>query len=244
MTVTDSSGASHDVLGPDYIQTGDPDHFGTTGTNNDNMSEPVVLAPGDVFLNVDFGYQPNITTPDPDALNSIGDTIWLDADADGNGPALPPVDGGAPVNQGAGGEDDAAEQPIPGVTVSLIKDTNGNGVWDAGEPIISTDTTDENGQYLFSDLPDGDYLVWVNDTDNVLDGLKPTYDDDGIVSANISAVDLDSLSANDNPVDDRDQDFGYTPEAQEPGLGAIGDTVWFDTDRSGGRNAGCRRAGH
>ncbi|MEM7609670.1 MAG: hypothetical protein AAF411_30355, partial [Myxococcota bacterium] len=48
---------------------------------------------------------------------------------------------------------------------------------------------------------------------------------------NISAVDLDSASADDNAVDDRDQDFGYSPEDQEPGLGAIGDTVWFDEDR-------------
>ena len=60
------------------------------------------------------------------------------------------------------------------MTVSLIKDTNGNGVWDAGEPVIATDITDSNGQYLFNDVPAGagqDYLVWVNDTHNVLGEL-------------------------------------------------------------------------
>ena len=43
-----------------------------------------------------------------------------------------------------------------------------------GEPIIATDITDENGQYLFSGLPANgteDYLVWVNDTNNVLGDL-------------------------------------------------------------------------
>ncbi len=66
VVVTDSSGASHDVLDPAaYDQTGDPDHFGqpeasaTPGTANDHRSTlPVVLEPGDVFLNADFGYQP------------------------------------------------------------------------------------------------------------------------------------------------------------------------------------------
>ena len=198
--VVDSSGASHDVLGSDYTQTGDPDHFGTTGTNNDNMSDPVVLAPGDVFLNVDFGYQPEDTTP----LNTIGDTVWLDIDADG--------------------VEDPDENGIPGVTVALIEDTNGNGVWDPGEPIIAVDTTDENGMYLFEDLPDGDYLVWVNDTDNVLDDLDQTYDNDGTNTPNISAVSVSGGETN------LDQDFGYTPEGQDPNEGAIGDTIWLNTD--------------
>ncbi len=75
------------------------------------------------------------------------------------------------------------------MTVALIKDTNGNGQWDSGEPIIATDTTDANGIYLFSGLPatDGagtdDYLVWVNDTDNVLANHDATYDRDGSGSA-------------------------------------------------------------
>ena len=42
----------------------------------------MILAPGDVFLNADFGYQP------PAAQNnSIGDTVWFDADANSMGPA-------------------------------------------------------------------------------------------------------------------------------------------------------------
>ena len=49
-----------------------------------------------------------------------------------------------------------SEVRLPGVTVSLIKDTNGNGTWEPGEPIyLSTDITDANGQYLFSEVPAG-----------------------------------------------------------------------------------------
>jgi hypothetical protein len=54
-----------------YTQTGDPD--GTL----DNQTDPIVLAPGDVYVNADFGYEPNAGT-----TGSIGDTVWLDADLD------------------------------------------------------------------------------------------------------------------------------------------------------------------
>ncbi|MEX1018730.1 MAG: SdrD B-like domain-containing protein, partial [Litorilinea sp.] len=239
--LTSSDGSSHDVLDPaQYDPTGDPDHFGQpeatapAGTANDHCSTlPVVLGPGDVFLNVDFGYQPQPDAP----VGSIGDTVWLDADADTNGPALPPVDGGAPANQGNGGEDDATETPIPGVKVCLVQDLNGDGVRDAGEPIIASDITDANGQYLFEGLPlddgggdsDADYIVCVEDTDNVLAGLTPTFDADGIGTPNLSAR---AISAGDpNP---RDQDFGYTPFGHDPALGLIGDTIWLDADNSGG----------
>ena len=64
------------------------------------------LAPGDVYVNADFGY-----TATSAVVGDIGDTLWVDADRDGV------IDG--------------SEARLPGVTVSLIKDTNGNGVWDA-----------------------------------------------------------------------------------------------------------------
>ena len=102
-----------------HTQTGDPD-----ATLDHQTTAPIVLAPGDVFLNADFGYQ-----PDAGVGAAIGDTIWLDADLDNV------IDG--------------TEPRLPGVSVSLIRDLNGNGVWDAGEPIIATDITDENGTYLF-----------------------------------------------------------------------------------------------
>ncbi|MEM9886521.1 MAG: SdrD B-like domain-containing protein, partial [Bacteroidota bacterium] len=248
--VTDDNGASHDILTPsDYEQTGDPDHFGISEAENpddsvedDNkQTKPIVLGPGDVYLNSDYGYVP---TPTNMELGSVGNTVWLDADADGNAPSAV---NGDPVN-GNGGQNDSDEQPISGVSVTLIKDINQNGIWDVGEPIIGTDITDMNGQYLFDDLPlddgdgDADYIVWVNDTDNVLQGLEATYDADGdgdgtATGLGDDAMDFFGISAAmispSNP-DAINQDFGYTPEDNEPGTtGFIGDYVWYDTDASG-----------
>jgi len=65
---------------------------------------------------------------------SIGDYVWLDEDGDG--------------------VQDAGEEGIEGVTVSLFDD-EGN--------LIATTTTDENGNYLFDDLEAGTYVVEVGD---------------------------------------------------------------------------------
>ena len=197
-----------------FMQTGDPDHFGATGTNNDNQTTaPVVLCPGDVFLNADFGYQPPASQN-----NSVGNYVWLDADADG--------------------AQDGTEYGIPGVTVALVADLNSNGAWDMGEPIIGTTVTDASGGYLFAGLPDGKYLVWVNDTDNVLAGKAQTYDSDGLGTPHISAVDLDSTGVNAVPVNNTDQDFGYRPLGQTATAGLIGDRVWLDIDGDGVQDAG------
>ena len=60
------------------------------------------------------------------ASRSIGDTIFYDLN--GNG------------------VQDAGDNGIAGVVVSLYGDTNGNGAINAGEPLVGTVTTDANGQ--------------------------------------------------------------------------------------------------
>lgn len=83
--------------------------------------------------------------------NSISGTLYEDA-------------GGADT-----GNDtfDAGETKLPeNITVNLIEDTNGNGVLDAGETtIIDTVETDANGDYIFPDVADGNYIVQVDETD-------------------------------------------------------------------------------
>ncbi len=74
---------------------------------------------------------------------------------------------------------------------------------------------------------DEDYLVWVNDTEDVLDDLEQTYDYDGIVTPNISVV------SNLTPAGNYDQDFGYTAPDHDTGDGLIGDTVFLDVDGDG-----------
>ncbi len=186
-----------------YTQTGDPD-----AALDGMTTPPIVLAPGDVFVNADFGYQPAAGM-----AATIGDTIWLDANANGTQGGL--------------------ETGIPGVTVALIRDTNGNGAWDAGEPIVATDVTDASGGYQFTGAPvGGNYLVWVSDTANVLGGLAPSYDSNGVGTPNLSAV--SSLPATGNDA----QDFGYKPFGQTTTTGLIGDTVFLDRDNSGTYTAG------
>jgi uncharacterized repeat protein (TIGR01451 family) len=178
-----------------YTQTGDPD-----GLLDNKTTDPIVLGPGDVYVNADFGYQPTGTT------SAIGDTIYFDAN--GNG------------------VENVGEPGIPGVTVALILDLDGDGVWDPGEPIIATAITDENGQYLFEGLPAGNYIVWVNDTQNVLNELTVTGDPYGALDG-FSAVSVDGI--NDNLL----QDFGYAPPSHNFGDGLIGDTIYLDRDNDG-----------
>ncbi|HND53356.1 MAG TPA: SdrD B-like domain-containing protein, partial [Pirellulaceae bacterium] len=191
--------------------SGDPD--GTA----DN-AHVVVVGPGDVYVNADFGY-----TPQANITASIGDRVWLDADVDG--------------------VQDAGEPGLAGITVALIRDTNSNGLWNTGEVIIATTVTDANGNYLFPGIPvaDGtgadDYLVWVNDIANLTRNLTPTYDSNGIASADISSV------INLAPAGNLVQDFGYAPYGQSAGEGLIGDTVFLDRDGDFTADAGEGLAG-
>ena len=187
---------------PGYAQSGDPD------ANLDNRTTaPVILAPGDVYVNADFGYNPTSAS-----ASTIGDRVWLDADADG--------------------VQDAGEPGTPGVTVTLIRDTNNNNLLDAGDTIIATDVTNASGNYTFDDVPNGAYLVWVNDTNAVLSALAQTYDSDGLSTTNLTQVDVlvsGSYLAH---------DFGYTPAEQTAGEGLIGDTVFLDRNNNGAFDVG------
>ncbi len=210
-----------------YTQTGDPDQFGIACTGCDaKTTAPIVLGPGDVFLNADFGYQPATS-------GVIGDFVWMDADRDKT--------------------QDSGEPGINNVTVALIKDANGDGRWDAGEPIIATTITGDNpatgtvetGWYTFSGLPvaDGlgtdDYLVWVNDTSHVLGELEATYDKDGAnplagtppgVVGGLGITTVSNLTT----TAVTDVDFGYGPPTIfDLQTGAIGDTVFLDRDGNG-----------
>jgi uncharacterized repeat protein (TIGR01451 family) len=90
--------------GVTWTQTGDPDNFGQVASNPDNTTtSPIILAPGDVYVNADFGYQgDNVNT------HSIGNTVYLDANANG-------------TNVGDG------EPGIANVTISLL-DSVGNTI--------------------------------------------------------------------------------------------------------------------
>lgn len=237
---TGNTGAGQPLNG--LTQSGDPDHWGTTGTNDNLTTSAVVLGPGDVFLDADFGYTGG-------SVGSIGDFVWLDRNPNGIGPN----GNGNPGN-------DNTELGIAGVTVALIRDTNNDGVWQAGEPIIATTVTSDGntdvdgdgsvdalGFYRFRGLPvtDGagtdDYIVWVNDTARKLDGLTATYDQNGATPATGLVTGLGiSRVADLTTTAVTNQDFGYTPDnsgtqasrttVSTTNTGAIGDRVWLDVN--------------
>jgi len=140
-------------------------------------------------------------TPYP-GIGSIGDTVWFDLDAAG---ILP----------------DPGEDGIPGVTVIIEGDLDGDGIVD----FTAETTTDANGEYLFDNLPAGDYTITV-DSATLPAGMDQTYDADGLGSAHTSDYALAEDEHN------REQDFGYR------GSGSIGDYVWIDINGDGVQDPG------
>jgi uncharacterized repeat protein (TIGR01451 family) len=87
---------------------------------------------------------------------SLGDTVWFDANNNGL------LDGD--------------EQGIPGVALTLVEDTNGDGFFTPGVDLeLATTVTDSDGIYGFGALFPGDYLVQIDaanfDPGEVLFGL-------------------------------------------------------------------------
>ena len=152
-----------------YACTTDPDPFPDFDPLCDSRTG-LVLYPGGSFMGADFGYQP---------LGVIGDSVWLDSNANGLR--------------------DTTESGLADVTVRVYVDTNGNGSYDdlidqvyddPGTPgvIEGEASTDLDGYYLFENLPTGaaalTYFVKVDITDpdfpfNPIAAGNRTYDPDG-----------------------------------------------------------------
>jgi len=119
---------------------------GLTLTGGTDPYGPTVLAAGEADLNADFGYGP--------ISGAVGDFVWEDDNADG-------------VWQ-------SGEVGIPDITLNLIV-AGADGMFNTGDDfIVATTTTDANGGYLFTGLPDGDYQVAV-DTTGVLVGWRQSF---------------------------------------------------------------------
>ena len=109
------------------------------------------------------------------------------------------------------GDQDGTEPGYSGVTVQLL---------DKDGQVIATTTTDANGNYSFSKLPDGTYSVKVV-KDGELADTEQTEDPDATKDGSSEPVTL----GEDNPTKDH-IDFGYVPDYSIHGL------VYRDGDRN------------
>jgi len=186
------------------------------------LSNPVTLtATNPTVTDLDFGF-------DRPGLNTLIDTFWFDANADGIF--------------------DANENPIANVTVNLFNDADNDGIPDDndfdGQPdVVATTVSNANGDVIFSGLEDGIYLIAVTDLDQELDGLNATTVEafnrlsDSVNLTGGVTVDEDSFGYN-NPglisgtvYNDENGDANQDPG--EAGTGGETVTLFEDTDGDG-----------
>jgi uncharacterized repeat protein (TIGR01451 family) len=156
------SSSTPDAGDPD-IDLDDSDDNGVVISGTSIRSNPVTLGPGDSEPvgepDQPASYGPGSTTGVGAVDNrsnltvdfglftqtySLGNRVWADTGA------------GANTNNGIL---DADELGIPGVTVNLYRDSNGDGTPDGG--VIATVTTDADGYYRFDGLSPDTYIVEV-----------------------------------------------------------------------------------
>ena len=153
------------------------------------------------FVNssVDAGFVPIV---------SVGNLVWNDVDRDG--------------------VQDPGEPGISGVTLTITK-ADGSPVTDVfGNPVTST-TTDANGNYVFANLPPGQYTV----TPATPSGFMSTIAGAGTSLTDSSTGSATSASLSTAGQSDTTLDFGFVAPAV-----SVGDLVWWDTDADGAQDAG------
>ncbi|MEM7708878.1 MAG: SdrD B-like domain-containing protein [Pseudomonadota bacterium] len=123
---------------------------GTPGVNNNAQADPLPLTIDSGNLNpvfADFG----VNAP---ASFSLAGTVFEDISNDG--------------------VDQPGEPDVGGVAVLLFRDLDGDGVLDPSDPVFGSTVTDAGGDYLFDNLPPGDYLVATDVLGTRLDGFFQT----------------------------------------------------------------------
>ncbi len=125
----------------------------------------------------------------------------------------------------ADGSPDAGEPGLPGVGI-VVTLLGADGAPGGGDDIVVTTVTDAAGAYGVAGLPDGSYTVEV--VSGIPAGYAATYDETGTADGSSVVDDLGTVG----PRDHLTADVGYT------GDGALGGTIWFDTNRDGSMDGG------
>ncbi|MEN9548029.1 MAG: hypothetical protein RIR12_620 [Bacteroidota bacterium] len=156
-------------------------------------------------------------------VNSIGDRVWLDIDNDGI--------------------QDATEAGVSGVTVTLYASD--------GVTVMATTVSDANGNYLFTNLADGNYrvgfsrpaglLFTAKGTDNISGGVTDSMTDSDVNTTGVNfsktdIINLDAASASTIGVNYTNVDGGLI--VQTAITGCLGDKAWIDVDNDGVQDAG------
>jgi hypothetical protein len=206
---------------------------GLTGTDYNVVVDPATLPGGsgtsvderDAILNDN-----TFVIIDPTATDGISDTVE-DADFGYNLGTL--IDGYVWYDTDHGGEatQESNEPALATVTVHLYDDANGNGIYDAGDGLVTnlSTTTDSNGYYSFAGGFSGDYVVVVDNTsgDMGTGTWTPSYDTDATTTAN--AVGISGLALGGTGT----ADFSYYLD----GSYSIGDTLFYDWNGNGTQDA-------
>ncbi len=126
--------------------------------------------------------------------NSIGDIVWED-------------DGGT-TGTSANGVKDGNEAGMNGIFITLYYDADGNGELDDSDPLWGRDTTNASGAYLFSNLPDGHFIVKVDEA-----AVKTSLAYTGWTATTpiTFSVGLDTLGSSSSAISFLDADFGFVP---------------------------------
>lgn len=145
-------------------------------------------------------------------INSLGDFVWRDLDRDGV-------------------QDGGTETGIVSTGVSLYYDANGNGTLESTDPLYGITTTNASGIYGFSNLPDGKFLVVVDQNDADL----PTGYSLPNSTTTIKAVSLDPTSASSSAVSVLTADWPFIPalsvvKGVSPTTYGAGDLITYTID--------------
>jgi len=192
-------------------------------TDVDNATWSVDTDPETVTI----GDDEDVTVTVTNTLNAhnyaVGDYVWIDTNRDGL--------------------QDDDEEPLADVTVELYTlDSDGNP---SEEPLETTET-DENGRYIFDELPAGDYQIRFVQPDGYIFTGQNTQEDgsdeDSDADVNTGWTEVFTLSD-----DNQELTQDYTDQPFEASHGvdptwdagfiemsyAIGDYVWIDDNRDG-----------
>ena len=152
-----------------------------------------------------------IKSPTTPKTASLGDKVWYDDNHNGI--------------------QDKSEGGVAGVSVTLYR----------GNQSVGTTTTDSHGEYLFSNLPAGDYYLKF-DLSSVQSGYRVTTQDVGSDDSKDSDVNPDNgmtptitLAAG---TTDRSWDMGLYKPTTPAAKGSVGDRVWYDDNHNGLQESG------